>query len=57
LGGFYASPLHMSSGALMEDEKVTPLGLFDQLPYAQATFAPTPFSLSQVWNQNFVSLL
>jgi len=47
----------MSSGALMEDEKVTPLGLFDQLPYAQATFAPTPFSLSQVWNQNFVSLL
>lgn len=45
----------------MEDEKVTPLGLSDQLPSAQgllqATPAPTPFSLGQVWNQNLVSLL
>ncbi|KAL2319967.1 hypothetical protein Fmac_028936 [Flemingia macrophylla] len=51
----YAGPLHMSSGALMEDEKVTPLGLSDQLPSAQgllqATPAPAPFSISQLPTQ------
>jgi len=45
----------------MEDEKVTPLGLSDQLPSAQgllqATPSPAPFSHSQVCNQNLVSLL
>lgn len=45
----------------MEDEKVTPLGLTDQLPSAQgllqATPTPAPFSLSQVWNPKLVSLL
>jgi len=51
----------MSSGALMEDEKVTPLGLSDQLPSAQgllqATPSPAPFNMNQVWNKNLVSLL
>ncbi|MED6130919.1 hypothetical protein PIB30_005208 [Stylosanthes scabra] len=51
----YASPLHISAGALMEDEKVAPLGLSDQLPSAQgllqATPTPVPFSLSQVPSQ------
>ncbi|KAK7386118.1 hypothetical protein VNO78_26091 [Psophocarpus tetragonolobus] len=51
----YASPLHISSGALMEDEKVTPLGLSDQLPSAQgllqATPSPAPFSISQLPTQ------
>ncbi|XP_027908150.1 CCR4-NOT transcription complex subunit 1 isoform X1 [Vigna unguiculata] len=51
----YAGPLHMSSGALMEDEKVTPLGLSDQLPSAQgllqATPSPAPFSHSQMQPQ------
>ncbi|KAL9303652.1 hypothetical protein ACSQ67_020915 [Phaseolus vulgaris] len=51
----YAGPLHMSSGALMEDEKVTPLGLSDQLPSAQgllqATPAQAPFSISQLPTQ------
>nr|XP_025640967.1 CCR4-NOT transcription complex subunit 1 isoform X1 [Arachis hypogaea] len=51
----YASPLHISTGALMEDEKVTPLGLSDQLPSAQgllqATPTPVPFSLSQLPSQ------
>ncbi|TKY68978.1 CCR4-NOT transcription complex subunit 1 [Spatholobus suberectus] len=51
----YAGPLHISSGALMEDEKVTPLGMSDQLPSAQgllqASPAPAPFSLSQLPTQ------
>ncbi|KAK7350377.1 hypothetical protein VNO77_08930 [Canavalia gladiata] len=51
----YAGPLHISSGALMEDEKVTPLGLSDQLPSAQgllqATPTPAPFSISQLPTQ------
>ncbi|CAJ1948188.1 unnamed protein product [Sphenostylis stenocarpa] len=49
----YAGPLHMSSGALMEDEKVAPLGLSDQLPSAQGLLQATPspaapFSISQL---------
>ncbi|KAL3009795.1 hypothetical protein AAZX31_07G103500 [Glycine max] len=51
----YGGPLHISSGALMEDEKVTPLGLSDQLPSAQgllqANPAPAPFSISQLPTQ------
>lgn len=42
----------------MEDEKVAPLGLSDQLPSAQgllqATPAPTPYSISQVWSPKLV---
>jgi len=45
----------------MEDEKVTPLGLSDQLPSAQgllqANPAPAPFSISQVWISKLVSSL
>ncbi|KAL5571856.1 hypothetical protein UlMin_021453 [Ulmus minor] len=48
----YAAPLHLSSGTLMEDEKLAALGLSDQLPSAQgllqATPAQSPFSVSQV---------
>ncbi|RZC20257.1 CCR4-NOT transcription complex subunit 1 isoform D [Glycine soja] len=51
----YAGPLHISSGALMEDEKVTPLGLSDSLPSAQgllqANPGPVPFSISQIPTQ------
>ncbi|KAK7287009.1 hypothetical protein RJT34_22414 [Clitoria ternatea] len=51
----YAGPLHMSTGALMEDEKVTPLALSDQLPSAQgllqATPNPAPFNISQLPTQ------
>ncbi|OIW00926.1 hypothetical protein TanjilG_10004 [Lupinus angustifolius] len=51
----YAGPLHISTGTLMEEEKVTPLGLSDQLPSAQgllqATPTPAPFSLSQIPTQ------
>ncbi|KAK7277081.1 hypothetical protein RIF29_18231 [Crotalaria pallida] len=48
----YAGPLHISTGALMEDEKVTPPGLSDQLPSAQgllqATPTQAPFSVNQI---------
>ncbi|KAG4393574.1 hypothetical protein GLYMA_03G118200v4 [Glycine max] len=48
----YAGPLHISSGALMEDEKFTPLGLSDQLSSAQvllqATPASAPISISRL---------
>ncbi|XWS35646.1 hypothetical protein CRYUN_Cryun20dG0014500 [Craigia yunnanensis] len=48
----YAGPLHLSSGALMEDEKLAALGLSDQLPSAQGLFQATPsqspFSVSQL---------
>ncbi|KAE9611238.1 putative CCR4-Not complex component, Not1, CCR4-NOT transcription complex subunit 1, HEAT [Lupinus albus] len=51
----YAGPLHISTGTLMEEEKITPLGLSDQLPSAQgllqATPTPAPFSLSQIPTQ------
>ncbi|XP_057455962.1 uncharacterized protein LOC130747140 isoform X2 [Lotus japonicus] len=44
----YAGPLHITTGPLIDDEKVTPLGLSDQLPTAQgllqATTNPSPFS-------------
>ncbi|XVF79827.1 hypothetical protein PTKIN_Ptkin15bG0021000 [Pterospermum kingtungense] len=48
----YAAPLRLSSGALMEDEKLAALGLSDQLPSAQGLFQATPsqspFSVSQL---------
>ncbi|XP_038898360.1 CCR4-NOT transcription complex subunit 1 [Benincasa hispida] len=48
----YAAPLHLSSGTLMEDEKLAVLGLSDQLPTAQgllqATPSPSPFSTNQL---------
>lgn len=48
----YAAPLHLSSGTLMEDEKLAALGLSDQLPTAQgllqATPSPSPFSTNQL---------
>ncbi|CAK9319222.1 unnamed protein product [Citrullus colocynthis] len=48
----YAAPLHLSSGTLMEDEKLAALGLADQLPTAQgllqATPSPSPFSTNQL---------
>ncbi|XP_015889443.2 uncharacterized protein LOC107424219 isoform X1 [Ziziphus jujuba] len=48
----YAAPLHLSSGTLMEDEKLAALGLSDQLPSAQgllqATPSQSPFSVSQL---------
>ncbi|XVF33558.1 hypothetical protein REPUB_Repub17cG0178700 [Reevesia pubescens] len=48
----YAGPLRLSSGALMEDEKLAALGLSDQLPSAQGLFQATasqsPFSVSQL---------
>ncbi|KAL5134610.1 CCR4-NOT transcription complex subunit 1 [Glycine soja] len=48
----YAGALHISSGALMEDEKFTPLGLSDQLSSAQvllqATPASAPISISRI---------
>ncbi|XVF73469.1 hypothetical protein PTKIN_Ptkin12aG0203600 [Pterospermum kingtungense] len=48
----YAGPLRLSSGALMEDEKLAALGLSDQLPSAQGLFKATPsqspFSVSQL---------
>ena len=37
----------MSSSVLMEDEKVTPLGLSDQLPSAQATSTQHRFLLAK----------
>ncbi|KAI4356708.1 hypothetical protein L6164_000708 [Bauhinia variegata] len=47
----YAAPLHLSSGALLEEEKVAALGLSDQLPSAQGLLPGTPssvpFSISQ----------
>ncbi|KAI4354776.1 hypothetical protein L6164_003615 [Bauhinia variegata] len=47
----YASPLHLSTGALMEEEKVAAIGLSDQLPSAQgplqATPSSVPYSISQ----------
>ncbi|KAL4599949.1 hypothetical protein ACB092_11G164000 [Castanea dentata] len=47
----YAS-LHLPSGTLMEDEKLSALGLADQLPSAQgllqATPSQSPFSISQI---------
>ncbi|XP_044493750.1 CCR4-NOT transcription complex subunit 1-like [Mangifera indica] len=48
----YAAPLRLSSGTLIEDEKLAALGLSDQLPSAQglfqATQTQTPFSVSQL---------
>ncbi|KAJ4727200.1 putative Ccr4-not transcription complex [Melia azedarach] len=48
----YAAPLRLSSGTLMEDEKLAALGLSDQLPSAQGLFQATqsqsPFSVSQL---------
>ncbi|XP_022944795.1 CCR4-NOT transcription complex subunit 1-like isoform X1 [Cucurbita moschata] len=48
----YAAPLHLSSGTLMEDEKLAVLGLSDQVPTAQgllqATPTPSPFSTNQL---------
>ncbi|XP_007052185.2 PREDICTED: CCR4-NOT transcription complex subunit 1 [Theobroma cacao] len=48
----YAGPLRLSSGALMEDEKLAALGLSDQLPSAQGLFQATPsqspFSVNQL---------
>ncbi|KAF5732911.1 Ccr4-not transcription complex putative isoform 1 [Tripterygium wilfordii] len=48
----YAAPLHLSSGTLMEDEKLAALGLSDQLPSAQGLFqatpAQSPFSVTQL---------
>ncbi len=56
----YAAPLHLSSGALMEDEKLTALGLSDQLPSAQgllqAAQSQSSFSVSQVIASFFPSL-
>ncbi|XP_073219959.1 uncharacterized protein [Cicer arietinum] len=44
--------LHLSAGTLMEDEKVTPLGLSDQLPSAQgllqANTTPAPFQIHNI---------
>ncbi|XP_031390313.1 CCR4-NOT transcription complex subunit 1 isoform X2 [Punica granatum] len=48
----YAAPLHLSSGSLMEDEKLAALGLSDQLPSAQgllqAAQSQSSFSVSQL---------
>ncbi|XP_060964127.1 uncharacterized protein LOC133033427 isoform X2 [Cannabis sativa] len=47
----YAAPLHLSSGTLMEDDKLAALGLSDQLPSAQGLLQATPqspFSVSQL---------
>ncbi|KAI9078450.1 hypothetical protein K1719_039546 [Acacia pycnantha] len=45
----YAAPLHLSTGSLMEEEKVAALGLSDQLPVAQGLSSSSiPFSMSQV---------
>ncbi|KAG2672226.1 hypothetical protein I3843_13G029000 [Carya illinoinensis] len=48
----YAASLHLPSGTLMEDEKLSALGLADQLPNAQglmpATPSQSPFSISQL---------
>ncbi|XP_054784760.1 uncharacterized protein LOC129291440 isoform X2 [Prosopis cineraria] len=45
----YAAPLHLSTGSLMEEEKVAALGLSDQLPVAQGLSSSSmPFSISQV---------
>ncbi|XVE76912.1 hypothetical protein DITRI_Ditri13aG0018400 [Diplodiscus trichospermus] len=48
----YAGPLRLSSGALLEDEKLAALGLSDQLPSAQGLFQATssqsPFSVNQL---------
>uniref|UniRef100_A0A2N9FJB6 CCR4-NOT transcription complex subunit 1-like n=1 Tax=Fagus sylvatica TaxID=28930 RepID=A0A2N9FJB6_FAGSY len=48
----YAASLHLPSGTLMEDEKLSALGLADQLPSAQgllqATPSQPPFSISQL---------
>ncbi|KAJ7950880.1 putative CCR4-NOT transcription complex protein [Quillaja saponaria] len=46
----YAAPLHLSTGALMEEEKATALGLSDQLPQGllQASPSSSPFSVSQL---------
>ncbi|OMP00668.1 hypothetical protein COLO4_12469 [Corchorus olitorius] len=45
-------PLRIPSGALMEDDKLTALGLSDQLPHSQGLFQATPsqppFSVSQL---------
>ncbi|KAJ8748950.1 hypothetical protein K2173_013387 [Erythroxylum novogranatense] len=38
----YAAPVHLPSGALMEEEKLSALGLSDQLPSAQGLFQSTP---------------
>ncbi|XP_043805903.1 CCR4-NOT transcription complex subunit 1 isoform X2 [Manihot esculenta] len=50
----YAAPVHLSTGTLMEDEKLAALGLSDQLPPAQGLFQATPsqshFSVSQLPN-------
>ena len=51
-GGYlqYAAPLHLSSGTLMEDEKLAALGLSDQLPSAQGLLqGQSPFPVTQVW--------
>ncbi|XP_059651610.1 uncharacterized protein LOC132299153 [Cornus florida] len=45
----YAAPLHLTSGTLMEDEKLAALGLSDQLPPAQGLLQrQAPFSVSQL---------
>ncbi|XP_022732983.1 CCR4-NOT transcription complex subunit 1-like isoform X3 [Durio zibethinus] len=48
----YTGPLHLSFGALMEDEKLAALGMSDQFPSAQGLFQATPsqspFSVSQL---------
>ncbi|KAJ8900176.1 hypothetical protein K2173_024816 [Erythroxylum novogranatense] len=48
----YAAPVHLPSSTLMEEEKLSALGLSDQLPTAQGLFQATPsqspFSASQV---------
>ena len=48
----FAAPLQLSSGALIEDEKLAALGLSDQLPSAQgllqAAQSQSSFSVSQV---------
>ncbi|CAN1849445.1 CCR4-NOT transcription complex subunit 1 [Linum perenne] len=47
----YAAPVHLSSGTMMEDEKLAVLSLSDQLPSGQALFqatpAQSPFAVSQ----------
>ncbi|KAL5862252.1 hypothetical protein ACOSQ3_003532 [Xanthoceras sorbifolium] len=51
----YGAPLRLSSGTLMEDEKLAALGLSDQLPSAQGLFQTTqsqsPFSANQLPTQ------
>ncbi|KAM7476295.1 hypothetical protein LguiB_023538 [Lonicera macranthoides] len=45
----YAAPLHISSGTLMEDEKLAALGLSDQLPSAQGLLqGQSPFPVTQL---------